>query len=297
MPRAFLDQTLRGLMLAAGLALAAGSAAAQDAGARQGFMVNDRVSLRYALAGPVSGPPVVLLHEMGMTLEGWDDVAPDLARDHRVLRYDLRGFGLSERIDGAVGIEDEVEDLRDLLDASGLRGPVVLVGGAVGGAIALRFAARWPERVRGVMALSPAVGVPPEARAATLAQAARIERTGMRALLGDMRDIYPDAIRHDAARLDRFRALQLSADPVSLAATLRMIATTDFAPIVAAVRCPVLVAGAALYPARPLAQGEALARHMAQGRFIALETGHFMAIQSPELLLPALRGFLAQVER
>ena len=61
------------------------------------FIDANGVSLHYELAG-ARGPSVVLLHELGGTLNSWDAVAPRLAARFRVLRYDQRGAGLSEKV-------------------------------------------------------------------------------------------------------------------------------------------------------------------------------------------------------
>jgi pimeloyl-ACP methyl ester carboxylesterase len=116
------------------------------------------VSLRYQLSG-MGSRSIVLLHAAGMTLESWDDVMPMLNTSHRVLRYDLRGSGRSAKIDGAVTLDDAVADLRGLLDRVGFNQPVTLVGGAVGAAIALRFASTYPEHANAVLALSPVIDV------------------------------------------------------------------------------------------------------------------------------------------
>ncbi|HYP11823.1 MAG TPA: alpha/beta fold hydrolase [Xanthobacteraceae bacterium] len=63
----------------------------------EGFVDANGVSLHYALAG--AGRSVVLLHELGGTLNSWDGVVPRLAEHFRVLRYDQRGAGLSEKCD------------------------------------------------------------------------------------------------------------------------------------------------------------------------------------------------------
>jgi 3-oxoadipate enol-lactonase len=119
------------------------------------WVKSNGVHLRYELTG--KGPEtIVLLHEMSVSLESWDYVTPELARDYRVLRYDLRGFGLSERIRGTMTMEAEMADLRGLLESLDIRGKVTLIGGAIGGAIALKFAATYPERVHAVAAISPA---------------------------------------------------------------------------------------------------------------------------------------------
>ncbi|MDR3533924.1 MAG: alpha/beta fold hydrolase, partial [Rhodopila sp.] len=84
-------------------------------------------SLRYEVSG--SGPTtLVLVHEMGGTLDSWDQVLPALNNGRRVLRYDMRGSGLSEKIKGAVTWNQMADDLAGLLDALGITGKVALAG-------------------------------------------------------------------------------------------------------------------------------------------------------------------------
>lgn len=253
----------------------------------------NKTSLRYELTG--NGPrTLVLLHEMGMSLESWDLILPEL-KNYRVLRYDLRGFGLSEKIRGTVTFPEEVEDLRGLLDALGIKGKVTLIGGAVGGAISLAFAATYPDRVQGVVALSPASGVVPQRRAPVMADAARADRDSMRSILDEqMPDVYPDSIKKDDKRVARFRNMQLATDTNSMAATLRMIAITDFNDYYPKITCPTLIVAAGLYAARPVASVKQTADAIKGARFEVLQTGHFMAAQSPELLAPLLLKFLKE---
>src|SRR3954451_23362065 len=73
-------------------------------------------SLRYELSG--SGPStLVLVHEMGGTLDSWEQTLLPLNNSRRVLRYDTRGAGLSEKIQAAVTWNDMADDLKALLDA------------------------------------------------------------------------------------------------------------------------------------------------------------------------------------
>ncbi len=60
------------------------------------FTTANGISIHYKLEG-AKGPVVVLLHEMGGTLDSWDKVAPGLTDNFRVLRYDQRGTGLTEK--------------------------------------------------------------------------------------------------------------------------------------------------------------------------------------------------------
>src|SRR5438045_7783192 len=117
------------------------------------------VSLRYAIEG--SGKPLVLIHEMGGSMESWELVAPLLSGKRRVIRYDTRGAGFSEKIRGPLTIDTMSDDLIALLDGLGINDKVALAGTAVGGGIVLHTAARFPERVSAAVVTSPAATVPP----------------------------------------------------------------------------------------------------------------------------------------
>src|SRR5437588_4673240 len=161
------------------------------------FIELNGAALRYELSGK-GERTLVLVHEMGGSLESWDDVSPRLAESRRVLRYDTRGAGMSQKVRGDLGLDAMADDLAALLDALGIAGRVALAGIAVGGAIALHFAARYPERTSGVVAGSPATGIAPDRRAAVLERVAKIEAAGMAfAVEESMRNGYPVELRGD----------------------------------------------------------------------------------------------------
>src|SRR5580698_7534494 len=122
---------------------------AKSPGMRERFSMNwmevNGVGLRYELSG--SGPStLVLIHEMGGTLDSWEQGLGALNNGRQVLRYDTRGAGLSEKINGVVTWNDMANDLKALLDALQITGKVALSGIAVGAAIAVHFAVRNPDR-------------------------------------------------------------------------------------------------------------------------------------------------------
>ncbi len=102
---------------------------------------------------------IVLLHGSYSSLDGWDKMAKGLATDHRVIRFDMPGMGLSETIPvdqpTSAAFGDDI--LNELLAKLNISGPLTLVGTSSGGAVAFHFAARFPERVTTlVMANTPA---------------------------------------------------------------------------------------------------------------------------------------------
>jgi 3-oxoadipate enol-lactonase len=253
------------------------------------------VGLRYELSG--SGDrTVVLVHEMGGSLDSWDDVAPRLAASRRVLRYDTRGAGMSQKVRGELGIDTMADDIAALLDKVGISGRVALAGVAVGGAIALHFAARHPERTSAVAVGSPATGVAPERRAAALERVARIEATGMSFAVADsMQNGYAPELRGDIRRFERYRARWLGNDPSSYATIWRMLAGLDMQAELTGLRCPVLVIGGSLDRVRPPALAQATADAIPGARYIELPTGHYMAVQTPDLISDCIDHFLNTV--
>lgn len=90
-----------------------------------------------------AGPPVVLVHNGVSDHRSWDRVAPVLAEEHTVIRYDMRGFG---RTPAATTGFRHRDDLAALLDTLGIE-RTAIVGNSLGGYVCLEFATRWPERV------------------------------------------------------------------------------------------------------------------------------------------------------
>src|SRR3977135_3115920 len=126
----------------------------------------------------------------------------------------------------------------------GIAGRVALAGVAVGGAIALHFAARYPDRTSAVAVGSPATGIAPDRRAAALERIAKVEAAGMAFAVEDcMRNGYAPELRGDAKRFERYRARWLGNDPASYATIYRMLASTDMQDELTRLRCPVLLIG------------------------------------------------------
>jgi len=106
------------------------------------------VKTNYLEAG--TGPEVVLIHGSGpgvTAYANWRLVLPALAERFRVIAPDMIGFGFTERpTDVEFGVETWADQVVALLDALDIR-QASLVGNSFGGAIAMRVAARFPDRV------------------------------------------------------------------------------------------------------------------------------------------------------
>jgi pimeloyl-ACP methyl ester carboxylesterase len=118
------------------------------------FLDVDGARLWYEVAG--EGRPVVLLHAGIADSSMWDEQMRTFALDHRVVRYDLRGFGRSDL--PTAGPWSARDDLVALLDALDI-GRAALVGCSNGGRVALDCAVATPERVTALALVGPGLTV------------------------------------------------------------------------------------------------------------------------------------------
>lgn len=96
------------------------------------------------------GDAIVLLHGFGSAIESWGTTIDHLARGHRVLALDARGFGLSSRLEGDYSLAALANDVNDAMAEAGIS-EATIVGHSWGGSVALVFALNHPERVRSLV--------------------------------------------------------------------------------------------------------------------------------------------------
>ena len=259
------------------------------------FIEANGAGLRCELSGG-GDRTLVLVHEMGGSLESWDDVAPRFAKSRRVLRYDTRGAGLSQKVRGELTLDTMADDIAALLDHFGIAGKVALAGdrrrrrhrsafcGPLSGAHQRRRGRQPGHRA------SPRSA----ARRRWSARADRSRRHGVRGRGFDAERLCAGAARrHQAVRA--FRTRWLGNDPSSYATIWRMLAAADMQDELARLACPVLVIGGSLDRVRPPALAEGAAKAIPGARYVEIRTGHYMSVQTPDLLSDTIDEFLKSV--
>ena len=263
----------------------AGSSDRPAAHARQEIrycMTSDDVRLAYASVG--SGPPLVkasnwLTHldfEWGSPI--WRHWYTELSRHHRLVRYDERGNGLSQRDVAVVNFETWVRDLETIVDAAGLdRFP--LLGISRGGPIAIAYAAKHPERVThlvlyGAFAVGMQhVGTPEqlEARRAFVS----LTRLGWGLSTPAFSRMFtcrfiPEATPEHERWLDELQ--RVSTSPENAARLMECDGNIDVRPLLSQVNVPTLVV------------------HCDRDQMIKPERGHLLAAQIPGARYVSLPG-------
>ncbi|MFC5322901.1 alpha/beta fold hydrolase [Bradyrhizobium oligotrophicum] len=254
----------------------------------------DGLTLRYELRGS-GAQTLVLLHELGGSLESFDALMSELGEGRRILRYDLRGAGLSEKPRSSFSFDDHVCDLDRLLTALGIEGPIDIAGVAAGAAVAVSFALAYPDRVSALALCAPALSVDAD-RVHYLARRSELcMRSGMRAVAAETLDrSYPPALRRDRNTYLTYLGRFLGNDPVGYAHNNLAFAEVDLRGRLRDIphRCLVLAGAHDLL--RPEAQVAALALMIPHADYARIdEAGHLMQVQAPAELARRLLAFLA----
>jgi 3-oxoadipate enol-lactonase len=237
------------------------------------------------------GDWLVLLHELGGSLESWTPAVPELAKHFRVLRFDLRGAGQSDRLRGDFSIDTLIGDVGAMLGHFGIAS-CHLAGTAIGSGIGIRFAASNPQRVKSLVLAAPVMGVVPERKVYLRDRAARVAKEGMQAVVDDtLSRSYPPAVIRDKAVYDAYRARFLANDPEGYAALNRAFIDFDAVPDLGKLQCPVLVVAGQHDGLRTPEEAGRVAAKIRDARLVVIDAAHIAPTQAPAELTKVMLEF------
>lgn len=262
--------------------------------------------VHYAVTGK-GERTLVLLHGFSDNLSTWNRVVPPLAVNHRVIAIDLPGFGRSTRPWRRPLLDGYIEVVRDVLEAEQVTGRVSLMGNSMGAVVSALYAARYPDRVEGIVLIDmPGLHAVPRLWRVALSRPAEL---GVRAALRWVPDRAAQfglgwAYSHLAAahprRLDPTVRRGFSTPygvPDSVPALLplgrvlvRELRTAGLGELVAGSRAPVLL----VFGSRDLLTPARVLRRIGSpgGAVVLPGCGHCPQIDQPEALLSQVVPFL-----
>jgi pimeloyl-ACP methyl ester carboxylesterase/DNA-binding CsgD family transcriptional regulator len=260
--------------------------------------------LAFAVAG--DGPPIVKAANWVTHLDYdwrspvWGHWLRALTRRNLLLRYDARGCGLCDHEDVDFSFARYIEDLEAVVDAAAPE-RFTLFGIAGGGATAVAYAARHPERVQRMVLVAPFVRGR-FARSRTSAQLEE-EKTLLRLIeIGwgkddpSFRQLFVSQFLQDATpeQFASFNALMRhSATPSNAARLMRGWFAADVSALAPRVKCPTLI----LHPRDalrvPFEEGRALAGLIRDARFVPLDSRNLIVLEQE----PAWRSVVDEIDR
>jgi 4,5:9,10-diseco-3-hydroxy-5,9,17-trioxoandrosta-1(10),2-diene-4-oate hydrolase len=236
----------------------------------------------------------VLIHGFGEHLLTWRGVFDPLARNHRVLAFDIPGFGGSDKPMGPYTLEAMAGRVGDLL-ARYTRPPVVMVGHSMGGAIAAEVALRYPERVQELVLIAPAgleVGLTPITQGMNPGRAATIGTwESIRAFITPLHD--PEWLAESPAAA----AYDPATDPAFKSAILLILKDFDFQGIgerFRRIQQPTLLIWGRSDPVIPYDIAPRLSAMIPCDRLVALDrTMHRPQAERPDTVVALILSFSA----
>ncbi len=220
----------------------------------------------------------------------------------RLIRFDKRGTGLSDRPTAMATLEQRTDDIRAVMDAVGIDSAVIF-GVSEGGSMASMFAATYPERTRALLiwgAMARWV--------ATEDHPWGMSREDTDRMIQDVQDNWPSEwyIRGpgaglgpdaDSAFVQSFmRYGRAAASPSAAAAYERMNSEIDIRPILGAIKVPTLVMNRTGDPVAPCDAARDMAGRIPGARFVEFPGNtHSMMAIAPEKVLAEIEGFVTGV--
>lgn len=262
------------------------------------FTTKSGVTLAYDDRGAAGGLPVALVHGHPFNRTMWDPQAEALSRaGHRVITFDLRGYGESEVVPGRTPLDTFAGDLVDLLDHLGV-GRAVVGGVSMGGQIAMEVHRSHRGRVAAlVLADTSPLAETDEGKASRNQVADRLLAEGLGGyadeVIGKM--IAPYNVTGMPEVASYVQGMMRSTAPEGAAAALRGRAERpDYRDSLAGAEVPVLIVVGADDAYTPVEEAQALHRLIPQSGLVVVEgAGHLPGVEQPERFNEALLPFLA----
>lgn len=263
------------------------------------FLNVDGVRIHYRDEG--SGPPLVLIHANFGSLLSWDGWVKSLEDEHRVLRFDMTGHGLTgPDPSGDYSLERTVQLTERFVDSLGLS-RFSIGGTSIGGTVAMHYAAAHPERVERLILLSPGAleGRTMQRAGRSVPRIANIlEYITPRALASYMlKTRFGDPGRVDDKLVDQWYEMWLrEGQRAAILARLRTYSSADLAKVTGAVRVPTLILWGESNPQAPVEQAQELRRMLVNAPAVQVITypgvGHMAADEAGPVIAKDVRTYL-----
>jgi pimeloyl-ACP methyl ester carboxylesterase len=249
--------------------------------------------------GPRDAPAVIMIHGTASHLQSWDDWAAGLEDRFRVVLLDLPGHGLSvPDPTGDYSDERTVALLVELMDRLGIE-RTNLIGSSLGGRIAWKFAAAFPDRTAKLVLVSPdgfaspgfEYGKAPDVPASLSLMKHFLPK---RLLRPQLAAAYADGGKMSGATLQRYHDLMRApGNREALLERMRQTVLVPPEPYLEKITAPTLLVWGEQDRMIPVSNGQDYLRVMPDAQLVSFpDLGHVPQEEAPEMSLQAVRAFL-----
>jgi len=255
----------------------------------------DNITLYAHREGNLQGHTLIFVNSLGSDYRIWDDVVPEFS-DYDLIRYDLRGHGLSDCPAAPYTIQDHVDDLHVLIQGYDTDDEVTLIGISVGGMIAMSYAAQYPRYVKSLIVADtfPKIGTESmwDERINTLRE------HGM-SYLGDAileRWFGRLFLKTRKWKVQGYHNMLTRMPVEGYTGTCEAIRDADLTESAKTISCPTLILCGAEDQSTPPSLVSGLTDIIPDSRYIEIENaGHLPCVENPAATANAINTFLKEV--
>ena len=240
--------------------------------------------------GDPAGPPVVFANALGTDLRLWDGIMPLLPESLRLIRYDMRGHGLTSCPPGPYAMGALVRDAERLLEAVGVR-DCAFVGLSLGGMVAQGLAVKRLDLVRAMVLSNTATKIATPGVWAE--RIAAVRAGGIEAVAeATMQRWFPKSFR-DSPEMQGWRNMLVHQPVEGYLGAMAAISGADFYTPTSGLTLPTLAIAGAEDRSTPPDLVRETAELIKGARFELIRgAGHLPPVDRPEEYVGLLRGFL-----
>lgn len=253
------------------------------------------IHINYEVSG--EGETITFVHALGIDLDSWWQEVEALEGAYRVLRFDVRGHGRSDKPAGPYTIALFADDLYGLLQALGV-GRTHLVGLSMGGMIGQAFALAHPEMLHSLVLSDTSSGYTAEEAQVFEQRAALAEREGMEPIvLPTLERWFTAPFRASSpAVVERIARAIRANDPRAYAASCRAVGAMSLTERLSEIRCPTMVVVGEQDLGTTPEMARAIARRIPGARLELIpQAAHLVPVEKAAVFNALLRDFLARV--
>lgn len=245
-----------------------------------------------------NAPWVTFSNALSTDLTVWDDTVAALKADYRILRYDQRGHGKTQAVQGPYDFPMLMRDSLGLWDALGIE-KSHWVGLSIGGMIGYGLAISSPDRLHSLVACDSRPDAPPDYAAYFQSRIDKTREKGMDGVVDSTieRWFTPQTVAKNPPALDKVRRMIHSTNPIGHEGCCMALKTLAFGARLNEIRVPTLIIGGAEDKgAPPEILAEAAAKIPGARHAVVPDAGHIIAIENSRGFNTELKAFLSTLD-
>jgi 3-oxoadipate enol-lactonase len=255
------------------------------------------IDMNYEISG--QGQYLTLIHGLGDNLTMWYNQVPAFSKKFRVMSYDVRGFGKTQRPKGNYSVSLFAEDLYELLKVLEIEQTYIL-GFSMGGQISVEFASQHHDMVNALILANSVVGQhgPPRLQKSIQMMLKLCESGDVATVAEKMtRGAFPPGFsERNPAVFEWYKSIRLQNNPKILAKIMKQVGEAP-RPALSQINFPTLIIAGENDFSMSVDAAKAMQRVIPNSQLAIIPTGHASAIEAPDLFNTTVLKFLIACQR